>query len=79
MARVQGKTKWGQFMKVSGELIMTIGTVIMLLSAILFLPLLILSLWNIIPDNVLKINGSIMVGGLFLAIIGLFIPNNHWD
>lgn len=52
------------------------GAAMMIIGAVSFLPILVLCLWFNIPDTVLKIAGTVMVGGLFIAIIGLFIPHD---
>lgn len=61
-------------MKITGENIMNFGIIVMVVSAVAFLPMLCLSWWGCIPDDVLKVNGTILLSALFITIIGLFIP-----
>lgn len=61
---------------ITGEQVMSLGTMLMIGGALLGLVHIILWLWFPISDITIKITGTGMVGGFLIAIIGLFLPNN---
>lgn len=57
------------------EKVITFGIVSMIGGTILALIYLVLWLWLPMPEVVIKIAGSGVIGGLLIMIFGLFIPN----
>lgn len=61
---------------VTGEAVMSFGTICMILGAILSLAYLLFWIWLPIPEVIIKITGSMTLGGFIICIVGLFLPNN---
>lgn len=60
-----------------GEKVLSFGIVTMLLGAVLFILYIPLWLWFDIPETVTKVLATIVSGGFFIFVIGIFLPNKY--